>query len=63
MICDQSLALGTPAISPERLGAARWHPDGPPVKPQSDYYQDCHPLAYRRAALPVCQLWLGDVLR
>ncbi len=56
MIYDQSLALGTPAISLNGSVPPGEHPDGlPPVKPRSDYCQDCHPLAYRRAALLVCR--------
>jgi hypothetical protein len=56
MICDRSLALGTPAISLNGSVPRGEHPDGlPRVKPRSDYCQDCHPLAYRRAALLVCR--------
>jgi hypothetical protein len=49
MICDRSLALGTPAISLNGSVPRGEHPDGlPRVKPRSDYCQDCHPLAYAR---------------
>ena len=45
MISGQSLAPGTPAISLNGSAPPGEHPDGlPPVKPQSDYCQGCHPV-------------------
>ena len=51
MISGQSLTLGPPARSLNGSAPRGEHPDGlPPVTPQSDNCQDCHPPAYPPAA-------------
>lgn len=51
----QSVALGTPAISPNGTAPRCEHVDGlAPVRPLSDYCRDCRDCQHRPAALVVC---------